>query len=80
MNYFYILKSEIDFGYYYGSTTNLKKRVAEHNAGLVRSTKFRAPLALVYYEAYQDIINARLREKQVKLSGSVRAALHKRIN
>jgi len=80
MNYFYVLYSEKDKKYYYGSTTDLKKRVAEHNEGKVTSTEYRRPLELVYYEAYESLDSARLRERQVKSSGSIRATLHKRIH
>lgn len=79
MYYFYILFSEKDKKYYYGSTTNLKRRVAEHTKGQVIATKYRNPLRLVYFEAYQNLQLARQREQQVKLSGAIRANLHKRI-
>lgn len=80
MYYFYILFSKTDNGYYYGSTSNLKKRVSEHQLGKVQSTSYRRPLKIVYYEAYQTVSGAREREQQVKRSSSIRAGLHKRIN
>lgn len=80
MYYFYILKSDIDHGHYYGSTNNLKRRVSEHILGEVKSTKYRLPMKLVYYEAYETIEQARTREQQVKHSGSIRVALIKRIS
>lgn len=80
MYYFYVLLSDVDAGYYYGSTTDLKRRVAEHQDGKVHSTSYRNPLKLVYYEAFLTISAARVREKQVKKSSSIRSALHKRIN
>ncbi len=80
MYYFYALLSEKDKKYYYGSTINLQKRFKEHIDGKVIATKFRRPLRLVYYEAYEGLQPARLREQQVKASGSVRKALHKRIS
>jgi putative endonuclease len=80
MYYFYVLQSDVDNGYYYGSTTNLKRRIAEHQKGSVAATSYRLPLKLVYYEAYETPHQARFRERQVKISGSVRLALHKRIS
>lgn len=80
MAYFYILKSKKDKAYYYGSTTNLKKRVNEHNLGKVFATKHRLPVELVYYEAYLSLSAARAREQQVKTSGNARKTLHSRIN
>ena len=76
---FYILESARDRKLYYGSTDNLKRRVDEHQRGLLQSTSYRLPIRLVYYEAYQTLEKARLREKQVKASGSVRKALNARI-
>lgn len=49
--YTYILKSEKDGKFYTGYTKDLKLRLEEHNKGKVPSTKERAPLILVYYEA-----------------------------
>ncbi len=79
MYYFYVLKSEKDFKYYYGSTSDLKRRLREHINGKVPATSYRRPLSLTYYEAYQHLHQARLREQQVKTSGSVRKQLQKRI-
>ena len=75
MYYFYVLKSEKDNKYYYGSCVNLKNRMNEHLKGFVASTKYRRPLNLVYYEAYLFEKSARLREKQVKSSGNARKTL-----
>lgn len=79
MYYFYILRSQKDDTYYYGSTNNLRKRTDEHISGKVLSTKHRLPIILVYYEAYSTLTKARSRERQVKKSGSIRISLHKRI-
>jgi putative endonuclease len=79
MYYFYILKSTKDHRLYYGSTTDLKRRVSEHNRGLVTSTKYRSPLDLIYYEAYNQESLARKRERTIKSSRGTRYALLKRI-
>lgn len=75
MHYFYILLSDKDKEYYYGSTINLRQRLLAHNKGNVSATKYRRPLRVVYYEAYPSIKAARLREQQVKASGSIRKAI-----
>lgn len=80
MYYFYILKSEKDNEFYYGSTNDLKRRYAQHVAGKVKSTSYRLPVNLVYYEAYLSLSQAREREHQVKTSGSVRTSIQKRLN
>ncbi len=53
MYYTYILKSLKDGRFYYGHTENLLKRLKEHNAGEVRSTKSRRPLVLHYYSEFE---------------------------
>ncbi|MFH0819782.1 MAG: GIY-YIG nuclease family protein [bacterium] len=63
----YILKSEKDYNLYIGSTNDLRKRLKEHNNGLVFSTKSRRPFELIYYEAYRSERDARGREKNLKL-------------
>ncbi len=62
----YILKCFNDL-YYTGSTNNLKKRVAQHNAGEGSNfTKKHLPVKLVYFEEFQRIDEAFYREKQVQ--------------
>ncbi len=48
----------------------MKRRFAEHNEGLVASTKHRRPLDLFYYEAYNNIDLAKDRERKLKYFGS----------
>jgi putative endonuclease len=79
MYYFYVLQSELDNKFYYGSTNDLKRRLLEHQNKEVTATKYRNPLKLIYYEAYLTLEQARHREQQVKRSGSIRKALLARI-
>lgn len=51
-----------------GSTADLRKRIKEHFAGKVISTKHRLPLKLVCYEAYLTKKEALCREKYLKSS------------
>ncbi|MCK4561190.1 MAG: GIY-YIG nuclease family protein [Calditrichia bacterium] len=62
----YILKSEKDKKRYIGSTNNLQRRIAEHNRGTVKSTKFRRPFKMVYKEQFQTQKEAEDREKFFK--------------
>ncbi|MGD9899462.1 MAG: GIY-YIG nuclease family protein [Calditrichaceae bacterium] len=50
----YILLSEKDKKRYIGCSGNLKRRLSEHQAGLVKSTRNRRPLKLVYKETFPD--------------------------
>jgi putative endonuclease len=66
MNYTYVLRSLADGQLYVGWTNDLRNRLLEHNKGLVRATKSRRPLELVYYEACLDRSRAIKREKYFK--------------
>ena len=62
----YILKSARNGRYYVGYTTNIDRRVATHNAGGVRATRYLRPWALVYTEEHPDATAARKRERYLK--------------
>ena len=65
--YIYIMTSEQDTVLYTGVTNNLIKRVYEHKEKLVKGFTKRYNIAkLVYYEVFEDIEAAILREKQIK--------------
>ncbi|MEK7550454.1 MAG: GIY-YIG nuclease family protein [Patescibacteria group bacterium] len=64
--YTYVLLSKKDSKLYIGWSNNLKNRFQKHNKGLVRATKDRLPLKLIYYEACLSQIGAIAREKQLK--------------
>ncbi|MBI2902273.1 MAG: GIY-YIG nuclease family protein [Candidatus Methylomirabilis oxyfera] len=52
---------------YTGVTTDLRKRVYEHKAKLVEGFTRRYNITkIVYYEVFDDVENAILREKQIK--------------
>ncbi|MFW6143608.1 MAG: GIY-YIG nuclease family protein [Patescibacteria group bacterium] len=60
----YILRSEKDGNYYTGLTTNLDRRIKEHNKqkSSTISTKARNNFKLVYYEIHKNRNEARKRE------------------
>jgi putative endonuclease len=66
MEYTYVLLSERDGRMYTGSSSNLRARFRDHNAGRVTSTAHRRPLKLLYYEACPDAADARRRERFLK--------------
>ena len=51
-----------------GYTSDLRKRLKEHNQGLVRSTKQYRLWMLIYYEACLDEKDAKRREHYLKTS------------
>lgn len=58
MYYVYILRSLKDNKLYVGKTTDLKRRLSEHNSGRVVSTKNRKPFELIFYEAFKNKTDA----------------------
>ena len=65
--YVYIVTNKRNTAIYTGVTNNLKRRVYEHKEKLVKGfTKKYNTTKLVYYEIFEDIENAILREKQIK--------------
>ena len=65
--YVYIMSSGKNGTLYFGVTSDLAKRVWEHREGVVPgfTRKYRCKL-LVWFEAFDDIQQARLRELQMK--------------
>lgn len=73
MYYVYILQSSKKENWLYkGSTSDLKRRFAEHNSGKTFSTAPYAPFQLIYYEAYLLKDDAEAREKYLKTSMGMR--------
>lgn len=66
-SYVYILASGRNGTLYIGVTSDLKRRVWEHKHDLVKGfSKEYGVHDLVYFEQYEDIEQAILREKQMK--------------
>ena len=74
MYYVYILRSQKDGRRYIGMTSDIDRRLSEHNAGLVNSTKNRRPLELIHTEEFSTKKEAEEREKFYK-TGYGREAL-----
>ena len=78
MFYTYVLYSLKDSRLYTGYTSDLKRRVLEHNNGNVSSTKNRCPLLLIYFEGCLSEMDAKTREKYLK-SGNGKIYLRNRL-
>lgn len=64
--FLYILKCK-DGSFYTGITTNITRRVIEHNLGIgAKSLLGKRPVELVYSEAYNSQAEARRREEAIK--------------
>jgi putative endonuclease len=75
----YVLKSKKDGKLYIGRTSDLKKRLKEHNSGFNKSTRFRRPFSLIYYEAFLSQKDACLRENKLKKFKKTYTELKKRL-
>lgn len=65
--YFVYIVKCMDGSLYTGITTNLDRRIAEHNSGKgAKYTRFRAPVHLVYSERQEDRADASRRELEIK--------------
>ena len=65
-NYTYVVKCS-DGSLYTGWTTDVTRRVKEHNEGKgAKYTKSRRPVELVYYEAFETKQEAMKREYAIK--------------
>ncbi len=79
MFYVYVIQSTKDAArFYLGYSADLKQRIASHNVGKNKSTKF-TKWKLVYYEAYLTETSARKRESKLKRNTNMRRYLMDRI-
>jgi len=79
MHYVYIIQSlNYPDQIYVGCTTDLKKRMSNHNSGTTSHTEKYKPWKLVVYLAFEDKAKAYVFEEYLK-SGSGRAFRNKRL-
>jgi predicted GIY-YIG superfamily endonuclease len=79
MHYVYMLRSEsVTDQRYVGVTSDLKQRLADHNAGKSSHTSKYPPWQLVTYVAFSDRVKAETFERYLK-SGSGHAFARKRL-
>ncbi len=79
MYWVYILENAEDQGWYIGYTSNLKRRLAEHQAGMGSQTTSRKNgWRLIYCEGYVHQKDAEDRERYLK-SGAGRTYLKKQM-
>ena len=79
MAHIYILASEKDSSYYVGTAQDVAVRIAQHNAGSVRSTKAGRRWKLLFTKVCATMAEARTLQAKVK-SWKKRAAIENFIN
>lgn len=78
MFFVYVLISKVDNNLYIGQTTNLEKRLKEHNSGKTKSIKHRIPFKIIYFEKAENRKEAR--EKELKFKSHYMREKFKKIN
>lgn len=68
--YVYILRSQRDGRFYTGVTTDVSRRLEQHNAGKVKATRYMRPFTVVYVEPHVDSTEAKKREYYIKAQKS----------
>ncbi len=66
MFYVYIIYSDSADKYYVGYTTDLEKRLIEHNSGISKFTSRCSDWEIKYTESFTDRESAIQREKEIK--------------
>ena len=64
--YVYILQSQKNQSLYIGYTSDLRKRLKQHNFGKSQATKPFLPYTLIFYEAFLNRLDAKNREEYLK--------------
>ena len=79
MHCVYVIKNLKFFSIYIGYTSNLKRRLIDHNSNQSKFTKSKGKWELVYCEIYRSKKDAVERERKLKQHGSSFGHLKKRI-
>jgi putative endonuclease len=66
MYYVYILLNETNTKKYTGVTDDVNKRLAEHNAGRVKSSRPYRPYKIIHIESFEILKEARRKERFYK--------------
>ena len=75
MYFVYVLRSLKNGSFYKGMTTNLERRLFQHNKGLTSGNKSLKPFELLFVQICESSIEARILEKYLK-SGVGREIIH----
>ncbi len=79
MYYVYVIRSLKDKTFYIGYSNSIERRLKEHNRGKGRFTGKHTPWELIYYEAFQNELLAKHREKMLKETSRAWQELRKRL-
>ena len=80
MYYVYLLRSLKTGRLYLGWTTDLHRRLCQHNEGASQATRNRGSYELIYFEAYRHSAEAMAREQSLKKHSNVMKQLKARLS
>jgi putative endonuclease len=66
IGFVYILKSLKNNRFYIGSTTDIQRRLIEHNSGRSKYTSFTRPFELIFSQKFDSITTAKKIEFKIK--------------
>lgn len=66
MYYLYVLLSERKRRTYTGVSNNIEKRLEDHNAGKVKSSRSHRPYKVIHHEQFDTLTEARQKERFYK--------------
>lgn len=75
----YLLRSLTRKTLYLGWTTNLERRLRQHNTGQTAYTKGKGPWELIAYEVYESSEKAKEREKKLKRNSRMYSLFKKKM-
>ena len=78
-SFVYLLRSKSTGAFYVGWSTDLNRRVTDHNSGNSSYTKSRGPWELVGYEEFDNQEKAKKREKTLKHNPRMMLLFKKRL-
>ncbi|TAL60856.1 MAG: GIY-YIG nuclease family protein [Bacteroidetes bacterium] len=78
--YVYVVESLKDTTRYIGFTSDIEKRIKEHNHGKTKSIKHKTPFQLVYKEEFENKTEARKREIRLKKNSWERKQVYEKID
>lgn len=79
VGYVYLLESETGKKFYIGCTTDIKRRIKEHNQGSSFYTKSRGPWRLIGYETFPSFELAQEYERKLKHTSRMSFFFKKRL-
>lgn len=63
----YIIKSQVDGRFFIGQTTNIKRRLSQHNRGLEEQTRKYRPWVLVAFKEFETRGGAMSHDRRLKM-------------